>query len=351
MPGVSLAAEDLNDPSAQQFDDRTLSAAESFVEVASNLREHDYANLHFVNVEQTTTRAEAGKPHRVVTRYECWSRENQYFRVDSKVLESTNPRVQVGERIRLVVQPKGYVHLRARADGEPYTIRNWGDTQTGLSRIFGNRYLCAATRFRTILDADVIVNGFLGEPLDLQRDIGAFSREVAKEAAWLSATLSNENSLIALKYRHGYDISSNDARFSHSDPNSNKVLTDAVLVCDVKRGVVLRYEGKNYDGNGELSFTVGERKEYDFERFGPYPSQIVENVTMIKHPSSVSRQTELQLVEWNTVTPLGVFSLEAQGFKSVDHEEVWGRRLLIALIGAGLFFVTVAIKRRRNAYN
>jgi hypothetical protein len=334
-----------------RVDERTLAAAMSFVEAARNISKKDYANIHFVVVETKTESKQRGETSHVVTRYEFWSRDNRFFRLDSRVLKSNDPRERVGARLRLIVQPEGYVNLRAMSQNEPFTIRDWGDSETGWSRLFGIQHLRAATRYKSVLDADVMVNTLLGERLGLQGHERTASREVGGESELISVNLSKEGSLLELNYQHTYRIQSTDARYSSTDPDSNIIAMNASLVCDVRHGVVRHYEAKNYDGRDSLLFTVDEDKAYDFGRFGPYPSQAREAIVLLNSPygRGVSRETNLQLVEWNTATPLGFFSLEAQGFRSVDHGAVWGRRLLIAAIGIALFFVTVIIKRWRHA--
>ena len=330
------------EPPDVPVDERTLAAAMSFLETARDVREKDYANVHFVVIETLVTESvrERAKS-RVVTRYEFWSRENLFFRLDSRVLESNNPREPVGQRLRMIVQPQGYVRLLALSQGEPYTIRDLGDCDHGWGHMFGIQHLRAATRYEVVLDADIVIDALLGKPLGLDYE-GTASRVVGRQSKLVSANLSKDGSALELKYRGNHIFwRPTEAR-----------TTEASLVCDVEHGVVRRCEAKNYV-DGSLDFSVEEEKTYDFERFGPYPSESRRDrvFLMSKYSRSESIEAKLLRVEWNTATPLGFFSLEAQGLGNVDHGSVWGRRLLIAATGVALFFVTLIIKRRRDCAN
>ncbi len=336
-----LYAAESGEPPAVPADERTLAAATSFLETARDVREKDYTNVHFVVIETLVTEdARRRATFRVVTRYEFWSRDNQYFRLDSRVLESNDPRERVGARLRMIVQPQGYVKLRAPAEGEPFTIRDWGDSETGWSYLFGIQHLRAATRYDVVFDADVVIDALLGEPLGLEYE-GTGSKVIGRQSKLLFANLSKDGVLLEVKY-HG-----NHVLWRPTEANT----TEVSLVCDVQHGVVRRYEAKYYDEKGSLDFTVDEEKAYDFERFGPYPSESRRARAFLKNGGGQSFETKLQRVEWNTATPRGFFSLEAQGFRGVDQGEVWGRRSLIALIGVSLFVVALVIKRLRNRDN
>ncbi len=312
-----------NEPADFKLDERDRAAVATFFEAYKKVRDDDYGNAHFVMAETFEVQDENGHT-RTVTEINYWALDNRYFRVDMKTLESSDPKKRVGRRERMVLGPDGWISLIASSATAPLAIHNWGSIEEGQGRLGGYSFFQAAIRGFWLMRADRFFSKLV--PDELQNE---WLREVARQTQIADFHLSNDGSRMELK----------------SNWKSQPLYSESTMLTDVENGVVLHQELK-YFGDDVLSSSSTADKKYDFERWGCIPAHHFEKRA---YPDGTwySRQYETQLVDWKPV-PLGIFSLEAQGLRSVAPGSVWSRRLLTLLVGLVLVGIYVAFKRARD---
>ncbi len=306
-----------------ELDERQMAAVRSFVDATKKVREQDYGNVHFVTI-QTHEVHTSKKSSRTVEELNYWSRDNQYFRIDKKTIESSDF-VKRGAHSRIVVAPDGYIALASNSASTPLTIRSWGSFEEGWDALAGNFCVQAAARSSGIGRADIMFGRLVIDELSHQT-----LKDIARQRTIRGITLSDDGFTLELK----------------STWASKPFHSETLLRCDVQKGVVLHYESKNFK-NGDFTHLYVADKQYDFERFGSIPARQHEERRYEWDGGVVSYDYKTQRVSWEPV-PLGVFSLEAQGLRSVAPGSVWSRRLLTLLVGLVLVGIFVAVKRARN---
>lgn len=308
-----------DEPRYIPLDDRQRTAIKAFVSACQKVRDDVYGNVHFVLTETHIIKNAQGTA-RDVTEIEYWSRDNKYFRMDTKIVESSNSS-KVGMRYRMVLAPNGYISLGAESENAPLVIRNWGSFEEGWDLFGGNFFVQAAARSGGIARADAT----LGKRL--AAEIG--------DAALQVVAVDIEPSKIVLS-PDGFRLEIES--LWQSPPNT----TQSTTVRDVAHGVAVHYESSN-STNGVFTFSSLSDKNYDFTRFGCIPSYQLEKVAKASG-NAHSHEYKTQSVSWDPV-PLDVFSLEAQGIGSLKPESVWRRRACTMLAGLLLLVVYIVAKR------
>lgn len=302
-----------------------LAAAKTFLEAVQEVRDDRYGNVHLAMVETDEVRT-SKKKLRTVAEIEYWSRDNQYFRVDSKVKESNNPKRRPGSRTRWVLAPDRYVVLSADSNMAHLTIVGWGSFEEGWDSFAGNFFVQAASRYGGIIDGTELGKLFGLPPSESERH-GANHRTLR------NVELSQDGSNLGIEY------------LWNDEHNS----TESSLIVDVTHGVVLEYEAQNFT-DGQLTHSTTERKTYDWQRFECIPSQY-RRTTKSYRDDAVdavhTRDFQTMLVDWEPV-PLGVFSLEGQGLTSLEQGPVWNRRLWTLLLGLLLVAIVFLVKWMRQ---
>ncbi len=325
MAGGRFAAAD--EPAEMTLNDQQRIALEAFVRAAEKVRTQDYGNVHFA-VTQVHTFQSGGTKTRDVTEINYWSRENQYFRLDSQTVESDDPRKKPGSRHRIVLGPDGFVGLDAISADSPLVITEWGSYEEGWESLGGNFAVDAAVRCGGLRYTTTELAGFVGVVLH------APAEENELKCKLTDVTLSKDGSQLVVKWIR--------SEGTHS--------TKATLRGDVEHGVSLEYVGEFY-ANGVFRGEFKEEKKYDFDRFGPIPSDFRFQLESVD-PSDSTRRVQTFEFKARHVgrkpTPLGVFSLEAQGISSVKPESVWPRRMLTVCVGLVLLATYWAVKRVRT---
>ncbi len=320
-----------DEPDDIRLDEQQRAAVTKFLEAAKVTWDDDYGNVHYEMVQTWEFRNTKVK-RRVVTEIKYWSRENKYFRLDTKTIQSNDPSQQVGERRRIVVGPDGFVRLSARSAGRPMAIVEWGTTEVGLDNLLGDFSVLASVRCRGLKFAIIEIGESVGS--ELTREIPSFLVTKGVERKITGVTLLDGGSRCEMKWMW-YD---------------GPISCESTMLCDVEHGVVLRYKGR-FTRNGVLSSVLEENKEYELERFRGIPSyyRLHADATGPLESDRYSRTYEFKprLVDWKPV-PMGIFSLEAQGLWSVAPDAVWGRRLLTLLVGLVLLGIFIIIKRSRD---
>lgn len=311
-----------------KLNEKQIAELTDFLQVAEEVRKDDYGNVHYV-MEQIWLYQDKEVKRSIVSEIKYWSRNNKYFRLDTRIIESIDP-LEVGNRTRLVISPDGFVSLKAK-DGRPFVINEWGNSEQGLDWLFGNYSILASVRFQGLALAEVAIGGFVD--WNLSRDIPTFLVETDIERILSSVTDKVDGQTLVIKWLQEDGVISYESSMS----------------CDVKHGVVLSYEGQSFR-NGILGTTYQEKKDYEFEEFRGIPSYYHYRA-MAASPSGVGKYSrtinfKTKLVDWTPV-PLGIFSLEAQGLTSLQPQSVWSRRMWILLAGAFLFGVVYLIKRAK----
>lgn len=321
-----------DEPGDIRLDEQQRAAVTKFLEAAKKTWDEVYGNVHYEMVQTYEFRSTKFR-RRVVTEIKYWSRDNKYFRLDTKTIQSNDPSEKVGKRRRIVVGPDGFVRLSAKSAGKPLAIVGWGATEEGLDNLLGDFSVLASVRCRGLKFAIIEIGESVGS--ELTREIPSFLMKKGVERKLTSVTLSDERSRCEIKWMQYFN-----------EPLS----CESIMLCDVEHGVVLRYDGR-FTQNGILSSVLKENKEYEFERFRGVPSYYRYHLdaTGPAESDKYSRTSEFRprLVDWDPV-PMGIFSLEAQGLLSVAPGSVWNRRMLTLLAGLVLLGIFVAVKRARN---
>jgi hypothetical protein len=302
-----------------------------FLEAAKKVWEDDYGNVHYDMFETLEYRGTKGK-QRIVREIKYWSRDNRYFRLDAKTIESNSQGELVGSRRRVVVRPDGFVGLSARSAKSPLVVVEWGTAEQGLDWLLGNSSVLASLRSHGLRFAIIEIGGFVSSEQLLEVPSSLMVKGIERKLT--GVTLLDSGSRFEVKWMR-YD-----------GPLSGEL----TMLCDVEHGVVQNCEGRNMR-NGIISSDFKEIKEYEFNRFRGIPSfyRNLYDEAVSAESDHYSRTTEIRprLVDWNPV-PMGIFSLEAQGLRSVAPGSVWSRRLLTLLVGLVLLGIFVAIKRARD---
>jgi hypothetical protein len=327
--------------------------AESFINNARRVRIDKYGNVHFVVIESVETRPADKKVTKLITEVTFWSREDRYFRVDSRVLESVNRKERQGSRRRLIVRPEGYVAMFSDAAEKPLAIGKWGNADEGLMLMFAHgNFIQRAARVGR-LPSDVLIEELISEdsylPELYKRPIPANAVETEQSATLTSPWTSHTSETLT-------QATTNDDGHLEVEWTSELLvephwISNSSLVCDPKNGVTLTYESDLTTAN-KRTMLVEASLEYDIDRYGCIPALEVEKTTNSAgtpddHVSTVERR--IQEVDWSPV-PMGIFSLEAQGFVPPNQTSIWLRRFLTIVVGLVLigFYVVMRQLRRRN---
>jgi hypothetical protein len=305
-------------PPVVDLDERGRGAIEAFLTNSSKVREQDYGNVHFTMVETTIARLADGGNPTTVSELEYWARDNRYFRLDTKVVKSSG-RAKVGQRERIIVEPDGYLKMFAASNDETLAVHDWGSTADGLGLLRGRPFIWAATRGYAVTDADATCRELLGE--EVEGRIG--------ERRLTGFTPANDFSQIEIR----------------SHWNASGTSADSMFKCDVARGVVLHYQATLI--RDSVTYSQTSEKSYDFERFGTIPARHVDAISYSTGGGS-SHEYRVQRVSWEP-TPLGIFSLEGQGFRQPSGSAVWMRRVVVFMIGVLLVFAALVIRRWQKA--
>lgn len=316
-----------SDSHAISLDERQRAAANTFVNACKRVREEQYGNVHFVALETYVYKGADGTT-RTVEEQKVWSRDNQYFRVDMKLVEARNSKRGQGRRRRLIAAPDGYISLGANSARDHLTIRDWGSQSEGLESIDDLFVFQAAARLDPFFfaGADAVVN----ELFALRRNDKDY-RDIPGEYELVDASLSADGSVLDIVFWWNtvFDGAPRDV--------------EASMKCDVNLGTVLSYAAKH--SGKDFVYSFEEEKEYDFARFGSIPALYrCQGVTPGGAP--YTREIKLQSVDWSPVS-LGIFSLEAQGVTTLQPQSVWQRRIWIILCSLALFGIVYIVKRAR----
>jgi hypothetical protein len=244
-----------DEPGDFKLDERQGAAVEAFFDAYQKVRDDDYGNVHFVMTETHEEQAEKQRT-RAVTEIRYWARDNRYFRVDSKVTESSDPKRKVGRRERMVLGPDGWISLFAESTRTPLAIHSWGSFEEGKERLGGYSFFQAAARGYSIHEA--IRHFWKLIPAELQDKLiedKQYLQGVARQTKIVDLHISEDRSRIELKSTW------------HSDPASS----ESTMLTDVKKGVVLHHESKLFNERILESSSTSD-KEYDFGRFKSIPA-------------------------------------------------------------------------------
>lgn len=302
------------------FDEKAVAAVQSVLKLQNSINDDEYGNVHFelIETEQTTSRK-----IRTVTEIKYWARGNQYFRLDTKIKESNDPKKSIGARNRLILGPEGFIAMVANTAQAPFTIHRWGSYEEGLARLSGYSFFRAATRSFSVLDASSILRSVV------TNDLGPHSsNEIENHREIKSITISEDEKYLTIQST--WSSTSNVA-------NSN-------ITFEITHGAVTNYRGQIFKEDLPVNLTTAQKK-YDYVTFRSIPSHHFEKLERADG-SGYSRILETKHVDWVPV-PLGIFSLEAQGLASLQPQSVWTRRILILFAGIIMFFVVYLIKRAK----
>ncbi len=363
---VSSQRLDADNRLAETLTDDTRSAAREFVENARRVRIDKYGNVHFVINKSIETYDEIKSYHdgkkirELVTEIKYWSLEDRYFRVDSTVLKSVNRKEKIGSRRRLIVRPEGFVALFSESPNRPLAIGKWGTAEDGLNLLFqDDDIIQGAARLTGGLPADLMVNELFSAEshlpdlykVKMPEDAVLSKESLTLNLKWTSP--SSETLENAVLSQDGKTLELNWRSYFLDDPSLPWAQT---MRCDPKNGVVLSDKYQAFR-EGKVSSWKDITREYDYDRFGCIPARDNEisytfSVMGNGPPEDyvyVNNRTLLK-VGWNPV-PLGMFSLEAQGFIAPDQIAIWVRRLLMILVGlllVGIYYF-MRLRRRRKA--
>lgn len=246
-----------------------------------------------IQVEYRRTDLDNGRAT-TVTHLRFWSRDNEYFRLDTKILEAEDPE-KVDFETRLIVRPEGYVKLAKSPGTSTLAVVAYGATADGLSVLQGNRFFSAGTR------AYIIV------PM-----LHYITRMQNADSGFQSTEQSRDDNVIMWR-----GLWSDGAAASQIE-----------IACDAHSGLCLRYSS-DATKDGRPSHRTSAEKEYDAESIVP-----VLHVSSKEEADGSSwgqRFERLSVVE--EPAPLGLFSLESQGVAGAATAGTWTRRLIILLVG------------------
>jgi len=262
-----------------------------------------------IQVEYRRTDLDNGRAT-TVTHLRFWSRDNEYFRLDTKILEADEPE-KVGFETRLIVRPEGYVKMAKSPGTSTLAVVSYGATADGLSVLKGNRFFSAGTR------AYIIV------PM-----LHYITRMQNADSGFQSTEQSRDDNVMTW-------------RGLWSD---GSVASQIEIACDAHSGLCLRYSSDATE-DGRPSHRTSAEKEYDAESIVP-----------VLH---VSSKEEADGSDWgqrferlkvvHEPAPLGLFSLETQGVAGAATAGTWTRRLIILLVGfllMGIYGIYRFRKRR-----
>jgi len=321
-----------DEPGDVKLDEQRRAAVTKFLEAAKKVWNDDYGNVHYEMVQTREYPNRKGEKRRVATEINYWSRDNRYFRLDTKTIESNATSPVVGERRRIVVGPDGFVELSARSAGRPLVITEWGTTEQGIDWLLGNFSVLASVRSHSLRFAIIEIGELVGS--ELIDEVPSFLVKKGIERKLIGVTLLDGGSRFEVKWTR----------------NDGPVTGELTMLCDVEHGVVLHCEGR-YLRDGIVSSIFEESKEYEFEKFRRIPSYYRSHLDESGSSEAVKYWKTIEfrprLVDWKPVS-MGIFSLEAQGVRSVAPGSVWGRRLLTLLVGLVLLGVYVAVKQVRS---
>jgi hypothetical protein len=314
-PGFATRNTSAGDVEPFQLSETQRSAAARFVGAYKVVRDHDYGNVQ-LKVSETLETIRDNKTTRSTTASSYWSRDNQYFRIDSK----TESGAASGGRSRLIVAPDGFMFLETSPSDESLKIRGWGSASEGADKLGGYFFYQAAARGFGPWDPDTVFCKLVPEQFD-DPDL----KTVAGQTRILDVALSDDGLTLTVKWKW----------------ESKPISAEASLACNVDKGVILHFDAQNYK-DGVLTHVHKVDKEYDFVHFGSIPSHDRQQLT---YPTGggYSRLYQTQQVSWSPV-PIGIFSLEAQGLGNVRPGSVWDRRAMSIVIGIILVGFYFAIK-------
>lgn len=326
---VTMQSSEANSSDFKELNQQQTSAIADFLKASQKVWQKDYGNVHYVMMQTWVYRSETEKK-RVVTEINYWSRDNRFFRMDTKIIESTAPS-EIGKRTRLIISPDGYISLKSDAADSPLAIIEWGSTEQGLDWLLGNFSVLASVRCRGLMffmiELDELSN------TNLITEVPQFLVREEIKRTLTDFQLINGGSVF-------------EATWTHKE---GQITYESVVRCDKENGVVLTYEGKTIV-NGLIGTVVKEKKEYDTQLFRGIPSHYFYKADSAASSDAAKylRTIEFKtlVVDWTPVQ-LGVFSFQAQGLSSVQPTMVWSRRLWILCLGILLIGVVYLIKRAK----
>lgn len=311
-----------------QLSEPQRTVIEKFLKGALKTWNDVYGNVHYEAV-QTDKYSTTGKSTGAVTELKYWSRDNKYFRLETSLIRSNSTGSIAGERRRVVVTPDGFVGLSAASAKSPLAIVEWGTTEDGLDWLLGDYSVLAALRSQRLRLSIIEIGELVGS--DVIGDIPSFlvDRGVQRELTGLK--LLDGGATLEVKWMR----------------KDGPQMCNSTMLCDVNNGVVISCEG-HYSLDSRVISRFAEIREYDFEKYGTVPARC-ESRYSEDGANDGEKYTRTNVVELRSIdrepVPMGVFSLEAQGLRSIAAESVWNRRILILFTGIALLVGFIAFKR------
>lgn len=329
----------------KSISDDVISAAREFVMNSNQVRIDDYGNVHFIMLE-TIQIDENGHTSELVTKYEFFSRDDKYFRIDSTLIDSKNfvGRTDAGRK-RFILGPDGFVVLATNTGNDNFALIDWGDVEEGLVLLFNYDWMQRAARSGR-LPVDLILQELISKdsylPYLYKRkvpDDSISSKDsLTKGLEWTSHTVEKLEDISFSRDFKTLDVEWNSRSLKEPVWNATSSMS-----CDVKKGVLLKYESVFLENRDRmLSKYI---YEYAFNEFGRIPKvceEFIEN-------SGSNGESRTSRVKWKILdlerkpVVIGVFSLEAQGLAILPAQGVWLRRLYIILWALLLFGVVYLV--------
>lgn len=262
----------------------------------------------FSNVQMTWLDEETTSNSKTVRRFEFWSREGEYFRIDSEVLESTNDKkAPVGKKSRLIVRPDRYVSLFAPA-GRSFAVVGIGSQEEGKDDLYSNFVFNSSIR------------GYYGYVTD------AFKACEGSQPAYRLITAQNTSNMMK-------------ARMDADGKDTKHYVYEYEVNLD--RGVCTAWNEEGTSG-GQKSSENSVIKQYDKDAI-PVHILVQSRNSMGTFRQEINRTNFI-----DEPAPIGVFSLEGYGITASSSISKWVRRLIILGVGISLVGIYAAYKYRRR---
>ena len=262
----------------------------------------------FSNVQMTWLDEQTTSNSKTVRRYEFWSREGEYFRMDSEVLESTNDqKATVGKKSRLVVRPDRYVNLFSAA-GRSFAIVGLGSQEEGKEDLYSNFVF------------DSSIRGYYAYFTNV------FKEYDGSQPAYRLITAQNTSDMMK-------------ARMDADGDDTKHYVYEYEINLD--RGVCTAWNEEE---------TIAGQKSSECSIIKRYDKDAIPVHILVKSRDSMGtfRQEINRTSFIDEPAPIGVFSLEGYGITTSSSISKWVRRLIILGVGISLVGIYAAYKYRQS---
>jgi len=285
-----------------------------------------YGNCHLIVIEtQVTTESgkgnESQRSESEKRRYEYWSRENKYFRVDTL---SGKPGEETVVLERTIITPERFVDFQ-RSKSNILVVTRWGATSNDiLEQLSRFRFVQGSTRrFPPYIEAWYADYKHLP---NLQRDMKSDLRQEISVS-------SEANGLVRVT----------NVAVSGTGKSVTKSTTN--IVCDNGHdGVINSFQTKAFFPDSSSSHS-SVKYEYSEDTTQYIPKRVIDDWTFTNGKRALVT-TEVSLAELGPA-PLAVFSIEGFGVEHDAQSVSWTRRGIMLGIGTAMVLLYFLLRPRK----